>query len=148
LCTPAPRNPVGQHGASVAEVDESALANKVTSCPWRTSSSVSQEHTRSVPPLGAGGNRFRERRNLRNSQCHKQTRSIIRSASFTMSRTTSTHAPFCVRAAPTDAGDAIWHDSARYVRSVSLGNYAGHGPSGTFFDSVKLRRERGRGRAP
>ena len=43
-------SPFGTQGTSFADVVESPLANKVTSWPCRTSSSVSQETTRSVPP--------------------------------------------------------------------------------------------------
>ena len=37
-------------GYQPAEVRESPVAKRVTRWPWRTSSSVSQETTRSVPP--------------------------------------------------------------------------------------------------
>src|SRR5690348_3469793 len=42
-------------GSSFALVRESPLANRVTSWPSSTSSSVSQETTRSVPPYSFGG---------------------------------------------------------------------------------------------
>src|SRR4029453_9799028 len=47
---PSRRNAFGQHASSWAEDSESPLANKTTSCPSATSSSVSHEMTRSVPP--------------------------------------------------------------------------------------------------
>jgi hypothetical protein len=52
---PSRRNAFGQHASSWAEDCESPLANKTTSCPSATSSSVSQEMTRSVPPYSFGG---------------------------------------------------------------------------------------------
>src|SRR5829696_9784857 len=52
---PANLSPCGTHGTSFAEVLESPLANSVTSCPSATSSSVSQDTTRSVPPQSLGG---------------------------------------------------------------------------------------------
>src|SRR5215217_3934192 len=52
---PASRSPWGTQGTSVAEVWESPLANSVTSWPCATSSSVSQDTTRSVPPYSFGG---------------------------------------------------------------------------------------------
>src|SRR5262249_31913491 len=45
----------GQAATSFALVWESPLANSVTSCPSRTSSSVRYETTRSVPPYRLGG---------------------------------------------------------------------------------------------
>ncbi|PIS17209.1 MAG: hypothetical protein COT59_01890 [Candidatus Nealsonbacteria bacterium CG09_land_8_20_14_0_10_42_14] len=42
--------PLGQMGTSLAEVLESAVEKRVTSCPLLTSSSVSIEATNSVPP--------------------------------------------------------------------------------------------------
>ena len=44
------RNAACEHGSRWAQVTESPLANKVTSCPIATSSSVSHATTRSVPP--------------------------------------------------------------------------------------------------
>ncbi len=44
------RKATGTHGASSAAVTESPLANSVTSCPRRTSSSVRYETIRSDPP--------------------------------------------------------------------------------------------------
>ena len=41
---------LGNTGHEFGGVSESPLANRVTSWPCRTSSSVSQETTRSVPP--------------------------------------------------------------------------------------------------
>lgn len=49
------RNARGQMALSSADVRESPLANSMTSCPSATSSSVSQEMTRSVPPYRLGG---------------------------------------------------------------------------------------------
>src|SRR5262245_46490058 len=46
---------VGQHASSLADVCESPLANKTTSCPSPTSSSANHEITRSVPPYSLGG---------------------------------------------------------------------------------------------
>src|SRR6266404_7097512 len=45
----------GQGATSFAAVRESPLANRVTSCPSRTSSSVKYETTLSVPPYWRGG---------------------------------------------------------------------------------------------
>src|SRR5262245_24956738 len=45
----------GQAAISRADVRESALAKSVTSWPRRTSSSVSHDTTRSVPPYSCGG---------------------------------------------------------------------------------------------
>src|SRR5258708_1251832 len=45
----------GQGATSFAAVRESPLANRVTSCPSRTSSSVRYETTLSVPPYKRGG---------------------------------------------------------------------------------------------
>src|SRR6266404_1030309 len=45
----------GQGATSFAAVRESPLANRVTSCPSRTSSSVKYETTLSVPPYRRGG---------------------------------------------------------------------------------------------
>jgi hypothetical protein len=47
---PISRSARGSTGTSSAAVCESPDANSVTSCPRRTSSSVSQDTTRSVPP--------------------------------------------------------------------------------------------------
>ena len=47
---PSRRNAFGQHACNLAELRESPLANKTTSCPKATRSSVSHEMTRSVPP--------------------------------------------------------------------------------------------------
>jgi len=47
---PSRRSACGQIGSSRAVVTESPLANSVTSCPSDTSSSVSHDTTRSVPP--------------------------------------------------------------------------------------------------
>ena len=44
------RSAISQQRTSFADVLESPLAKSVTSCPWRTSSSVKNETTRSVPP--------------------------------------------------------------------------------------------------
>ena len=52
---PSRRSACGHIGSSLAEVRESPLANSVTSWPSATSSSVSQEMTRSVPPYSFGG---------------------------------------------------------------------------------------------
>src|SRR6476661_6457471 len=49
------RSASGHIGASVAEVDESPLANNVTSWPSCTSWSVRYDTTRSVPPYNFGG---------------------------------------------------------------------------------------------
>src|SRR5262249_19282315 len=46
---PSRRNAFGQHASRLAEVCESPLANKTTSCPSATSSSANHEITRSVP---------------------------------------------------------------------------------------------------
>src|SRR6185369_12432373 len=45
----------GHVGTRCARVTESPLANRVTSCPIATSSSVRKETTRSVPPYSRGG---------------------------------------------------------------------------------------------
>src|SRR5215813_12946597 len=52
---PSRRNAFGQHASRFAEVCESPLANKTTSCPSATSSSANHEITRSVPPYSLGG---------------------------------------------------------------------------------------------
>ena len=52
---PSSRSARGHIGSSFALVTESPLANKVTSWPRATSSSVSHEMTRSVPPYSVGG---------------------------------------------------------------------------------------------
>src|SRR5205807_10580387 len=44
-----------QGACRTASVCESPLANNVTSCPCRTSSSVKYDTTRSVPPYSCGG---------------------------------------------------------------------------------------------
>ena len=49
------RSARGHIGSSLADVRELPLANSVTSWPRATSSSVSQETTRSVPPYSFGG---------------------------------------------------------------------------------------------
>src|SRR4051812_4286886 len=49
------RSALGQTDTSLADVRESPLANKVTSWPSVSSSSVSQWMTRSVPPYSFGG---------------------------------------------------------------------------------------------
>src|ERR1700748_3751159 len=49
------RNACGEQGSSTASVIESPEAKRVTSCPSSTSSSVSQDTTRSVPPHSLGG---------------------------------------------------------------------------------------------
>jgi hypothetical protein len=48
---------MSEQRTSLAAVRESPLANRVTSCPWRTSSSVRYETIRSVPPYRCGGQR-------------------------------------------------------------------------------------------
>src|SRR6202163_1693510 len=52
---PSRRSAFGHVASSFADVCESPLANRVTSCPSATSSSVSQCTTRSVPPYSLGG---------------------------------------------------------------------------------------------
>src|SRR5260370_40996261 len=52
---PSRRSAFGHVASSLAEVRESPLANRVTSFPSATSSSVSQCTTRSVPPYSRGG---------------------------------------------------------------------------------------------
>ncbi len=52
---PERRKASSQHGTSRAQVRESPEANKVTSWPRRTSSSVTKETMRSVPPYNLGG---------------------------------------------------------------------------------------------
>jgi hypothetical protein len=47
---PGSRSPCEQHAINSAAVVESPLANRTTSCPRRTSSSVTPETIRSVPP--------------------------------------------------------------------------------------------------
>jgi hypothetical protein len=49
------RRALGHIATKRAVLVESPLANKVTSCPAQTSSSVSHETTRSVPPYPEGG---------------------------------------------------------------------------------------------
>jgi hypothetical protein len=49
------RKAFGQQATSRAFVFESPLANRVTSCPSSTNSSVRYETTRSVPPYSFGG---------------------------------------------------------------------------------------------
>src|SRR3954454_23722892 len=49
------RSALGQTDTNLADVRESPLANKVTSWPSVSSSSVSQWMTRSVPPYSFGG---------------------------------------------------------------------------------------------
>src|SRR5262249_2130427 len=52
---PSRRKAFGQHASRLAEVCESPLANKTTSCPSATSSSPNHEMTRSVLPYSLGG---------------------------------------------------------------------------------------------
>jgi hypothetical protein len=51
------RSAMSEQRTRRAAVRESPLANRVTSCPWRTSSSVRYETIRSVPPYRRGGQR-------------------------------------------------------------------------------------------
>src|SRR5262245_52916691 len=52
---PSRHKAFGQHASRFAEVCESPLANKTTSCPRATNSSANHEITRSVPPYSLGG---------------------------------------------------------------------------------------------